>query len=151
MVYAYDAANRIRALTYPSGSVVNYSYDVAGKINRVVLTSNGMDTVLAEQINYQPFGGIESLRYGNGTLLTQQVDTAYRFTGQSTPGSLDLAYSQYDGNGNLLTQIDGASGSSDYSYDALDRLDTATGPFGSRDYGYDLNGNRLALSDGTVT
>jgi len=151
MAYVYDAANRIRTLTYPSGSVVNYSFDMSGQINRVVLTSNGMDTVLAEQITYQPFGGIELLRYGNGTLLTQQVDTAYRFTGQSIPGSLDLAYSQYDGNGNLLMQVDGTSGSSDYSYDVLDRLDTATGPFGSKDYDYDLNGNRLALSDGTVT
>ena len=151
MVYDHDAANRIRTLTYLSGAVVNYSYDMAGQISRVVLTGNGMDTVLAEQISYQPFGGIESLRYGNGTLLTQQVDTAYRFTEQSIPGSLDLAYSQYDGNGNLLTRIDTTSGNSDYRYDALDRLEFATGPFGSRDYDYDLNGNRLALSDGTLT
>ena len=151
MAYDYDAANRIRTVTYPSGSVVNYSYDMAGQINRVVLSSNGMDTVLAEQIHYQPFGSIESLRYGNGSTLNQQVDTAYRLVDQSIPGSLNLDYSQYDGNGNLLTRIDGASGSSDYSYDALGRLASAAGPFGNRVYGYDLNGNRLNLNDGTAT
>jgi len=151
MVYGYDAASRIRTMAYPSGSVVNYSYDMAGQVNRVVLTGNGMNTVLAEQIHYQPFGGIESLRYGNGSMLSQQVDTAYRLTNQSIPGVLDLAYSQYDGNGNLLAKIGGASGSSDYSYDAFDRLDAANGPFGSRGYGYDLNGNRLNLNDGSVT
>jgi len=151
MVYDYDAANRIRTMSYPSGSVVNYSYDMAGQLSRVVLTGNGMDTVLAEQIHYQPFGGIESLRYGNGATLNQQVDTAYRLTDQSVSGALDLAYAEYDGNGNLSTRIDGSSGSSNYIYDALDRLDVATGLFGSRDYGYDLNGNRLSLSDGAVT
>ena len=151
LVYDYDAVNRIRAIAYPSGSVVNYSYNRVGQIGRVVLTGNGVDTVLAEQVHYQPFGMIESLRYGNGVTLNQKVDTAYRLTEQSVPGSQDLVYSQYDGNGNLLTRIDGASGSSDYRYDVLDRLDTAIGPFGSRDYDYDLNGNRITVSDGTVT
>ncbi|MEN8206368.1 MAG: hypothetical protein ABFS24_10175, partial [Pseudomonadota bacterium] len=151
MAYEYDAANRIRTMAYPSGSVVTYSYDTAGQLNRVVLTGNGMDAVLAEQVSYQPFGGIESLLYGNGNTLNQQVDTAYRPGSQSVPGVLDLAYSQYDGNGNLLARVDGTSGNSDYSYDALDRLETAIGPFGSRDYGYDLNGNRLNLNDGVTT
>lgn len=57
---------------------------------------------------------------------------------------LSLTYPTYDANGNLTARTDES-----YTYDALNRLDTASGPFGSRDYGYDKNGNRTML-DGTT-
>jgi hypothetical protein len=35
--------------------------------------------------------------------------------------------------------------------DTYNRLDTASGPFGARDYGYDKNGNRTALDGAAYT
>ena len=134
MVYDYDAANRVRAITYPSGSEVSYLYNATGQVSRIDLTGNEVHTLLAEEVRYAPFGDIVSLRYGNGATLNQSVDTAYRPAGQSVSGALDLVYAQYDANGNLLTRVDGASGSSDYSYDALNRLAAASGAFGTRGY-----------------
>jgi len=151
IAYVYDVANRVRVITYPSGSEVGYSYDATGRVNRIELTANGVQTLLAEEVRYKPFGDIESLRYGNGLTLNQSVDTAYRLTGQSVTAALDFLYTQYDGNGNLLVRTDAASGSSDYHYDALNRLVVATGYSGPRNYSYDPNGNRLSLGDGAVT
>ncbi|MBU1192528.1 MAG: RHS domain-containing protein [Gammaproteobacteria bacterium] len=145
--YTYDAAGRVKTLTYPSGAQVTYGYDAAGRVGSVSLTVNGVTQTLASTISYAPFGPLTSLTYGNGRVLTQTVDTAYRLTAQSIPGVLSLNYPTYDANGNLNTRTDGGQPEG-YTYDALNRLDTATGPFGPRDYGYDKNGNRTML-DGT--
>jgi len=150
--YTYDLANRLKTMTYPSGAVVTYHHDAAGRVSQVDLTVNGQTQSLASSISYSPFGGIETLSYGNGLSLNQQWDTAYRMTGQSVPGVLSLDYPVYDGNGNLIerddtTTIPGVA--STFGYDALDRLDTADGPFGSGwGYDYDLNGNRTLTDEG---
>jgi len=150
--YGYDAASRLRTMTYPSGAVVSYRYNAAGQVSRVDLTADGVTATLASGIGYAPFGAVTSLVYGNGTMLTQDMDTAYRLTTQSVPGAMQLGYTRYDGNGNLGTRTDILSGSSYFTYDTLDRLDTGSGPFGVRDYDYDLNGNRTRLdSDGNTT
>lgn len=147
LTYTYDAAGRVKTLTYPSGAQVTYGYDAAGRVGSVSLTVNGVTQTLASNLAYAPFGPLTGLAYGNGMTLTQTVDTAYRLTAQSIPGVLSLTYPTYDANGNLTTRTDGGQPEG-YTYDALNRLDTATGPFGPRDYGYDKNGNRTLL-DGT--
>ncbi|MGD8619769.1 MAG: RHS repeat-associated core domain-containing protein, partial [Gammaproteobacteria bacterium] len=150
--YTYDAASRVKTIAYPSGAVVTYSYDVAGQVSQVDLMADGTTTTLASGISYAPFGSSTDLVFGNGATLTQGLDTAYRLTSQSVPAVLDLDYALYDGNGNLRIRTDAFSGSSDFSYDTLSRLDTGSGPFGTRDYAYDLNGNRIQLiSDGLIT
>ena len=151
LAYTFDAANRLKTITYPSGAIVTYSHDAAGQVSQVDLTADGATTTLASAISHAPFGGVESLSFGNGVPLSQYRDTAYRLTAQLVPGALDLGYTLYDGNGNLKTRTDTFSSTSAFAYDALDRLDIASGAFGSRDYGYDLNGNRTGLDDGTLT
>ena len=152
LTYAYDAANRLKTITYPSGAEVTYSYDLAGQVSQVDLTEGGTTTMLASGITYAPFGAVEGLTYGNTATLSQSRDTAYRLTDQAVPGALDLDYTVYDGNGNLKVRTDTIqSATSLFSYDALDRLDTAGGPFGNRDYDYDLNGNRTNLISDAVT
>ena len=150
--YTYDFANRLETVTYPSGAVVTYSYDPAGQVSGVDLTVNGQTRSLASNITYAPFGGIEILSYGNGLILTQQWDMAYRLTGQSIPGILSLDYPVYDGNGNLIERDDtttSPSVASTFGYDALNRLDTADGPFGGGwGYVYDLNSNRTQTDEG---
>ncbi|MCW8923896.1 MAG: RHS domain-containing protein [Gammaproteobacteria bacterium] len=152
MAYSYDAANRTRTVTYPSGAIITYGYDAAGQIDQVELTRNGSTVTLAGNITYAPFGDINSLSYGNALSLTQSFDLAYRTTSQNVPAAHNLLYSQYDANGNLQQRDDVISSITDtFLFDSLDRLDTANGAFGVRDYDYDKNGNRTQLDDGTVT
>jgi RHS repeat-associated protein len=144
--YSYDSVGRIKTLTYPSGNVVTYMYDTAGQVNQVNLQQGEQTTTLASGISYAPFGPVTSMTYGNGHTLSQGVDSAYRFTDHTVTGALQLVNSLYDANGNL-NQVDNSltTVSNVYNYDALNRLDTANGTFGSQDFGYDKNGNRLQL------
>jgi RHS repeat-associated protein len=106
---------------------------------------------LAGAIAYVPFGPVSGLTYGNGLVLSQNLDSAYRLTAQSVPGVLERSYPGYDANGNRLAQSDALASASSFSYDPLNRLDTANGPFGSRDYDYDKNGNRTGLIADSAT
>lgn len=153
LFYSYDAASRIKTVTYPSGAVVTYSYDAAGQVSQVDLTANGATQTLASGIRHAPFGPLTELTFGNGVTLTQDLDTAYRLATQSVPGVLERGYTRYDGNGNLETWTDALfGGGSNFAYDTLNRLDSGSGFFGARDYDYDLNGNRTQLvSDGATT
>ncbi len=109
----------------------------------MVLSAGASTYTLASDIEYAPFGGITSLRYGHDKVLSQAYDTAYRLTTQILPGILDLTYERYDANGNLMTRTDrSGKRTGDYSYDALDRLKTDLSPLGTRAYVYDKNGNR---------
>jgi hypothetical protein len=126
--------------------------DAAGQVSGVDLTVAGTTQSLATGLAHAPFGPLTALTYGNGLTLTQTFDTAYRMTAQTIPGVLALTYPQYDANGNLAARDDAlASLTETYAYDTLDRLDAATGPFGSRGYAYDKNGNRTALGGTAYT
>ena len=151
LLYTYTLAGRLKTMTYPSGAVVTYFYDTTGQVRRIRLTRNGTFQPLAYNIQYAPFGPVTALTYGNGKTLAQTWDTAYRLSSQTTTGVLQLDYAQYDPNGNLRQRLDAiASQWSNFAYDPLDRLDTASGPFGGRDYNYDPNGNRIQLVEGTA-
>jgi RHS repeat-associated protein len=143
--YDYDGAGRLSTLDYPSGSRLAYHYDAAGQVSQVDLTVNGITQTLAGNLGYAPFGPLTGVTYGNGLTLSQSLDSAYRMTAQMIPGVLERTYPGYDPNGNRLSQTDTLATPSGFTYDALNRLDTATGPFGTRDYDYDKNGNRTQL------
>jgi RHS repeat-associated protein len=150
MTYSHDAANRVRTVTYPSGAIVTYHYDAAGQVSQVGLEADDSITTLASNISYVPFGSVENLTFGNGTTLMQSFDLAYRMTDQQVPGVLGIGYLLYDANGNLKSRLDSISGMDSFSYDTLNRLETGVGSFGTRDYDYDLNGNRVGLYDGSA-
>lgn len=149
ITYSYDAAARVKTITYPSGAIVAYSYDPMGNVNKVELTQGVTTSVLASNIRYEPFGPLSNLTFGNNLSLSQQFDAAYRITNQSIPNVLDISYSNYDANGNILQRdIDGLVNT--FNYDSLNRLDVASGVFGDRDYDYDKNNNRVMLIEDSV-
>lgn len=142
--YSYDKTGRVKTITYLSDAVVTYSYDAAGQVKRVILDRPGQIPVTlagdTEDIKYYPFGPISSLKYGNGLTLNQIVDQAYQIAGITAGVAIDINTTLYDRNGNLTNRNNGAV--EVFNYDALNRLDDATGDFGSHDYAYDDNGNR---------
>jgi RHS repeat-associated protein len=101
---------------------------------------------------YKPFGPVHSLGFGNGLTLTQAWDDDYHLSGINTSDAgeviQNLSYSD-DPDGNIQTITDNLNGehSQSLGYDDLNRVDSATGNYGSQTYQqYDGNGNR-----GTVT
>src|SRR5262249_14741058 len=58
-------------------------------------------------------------------------------------GNLNLSYDQYDSVGNVGQIGDSRTGMTQtFSYDVLDRLKVASGPYGQVSYDYDVHGNR---------
>ncbi|MCW9058759.1 MAG: DUF6531 domain-containing protein [Gammaproteobacteria bacterium] len=152
--YAYDSVGRVSRITYPSGAEATYHYNAAGQVTGVDLDRPGSPTVTLVQVQSQyPFGPIQFGVFGNAQYRYAYLDSAYRPNWRySGPYQQWInPYNAYDGNGNLLT----FSGSEQpvFQYDALNRLEAATAAtFGSREYGYDQNGNRtLLVSDGQST
>ena len=141
-LYTFETAGRLQTLDYPSGAQLTYSYDSARQISQVDFTVNGQSVTLASNVNYAPFGSLTNVTLGNGLLLNQALDTAYRLTAQTTAGVLERTYPQFDGNGNLLSITDAITSNSTHTYDTLNRLNTSAGPFGNRDYDYDKSSNR---------
>src|SRR5439155_19212216 len=51
---------------------------------------------------------------------------------------------QFDAGGNIMWLTDAVNGSQSFGYDDLNRLKSATGPYGAFTYGYDEIGNLLS-------
>jgi YD repeat-containing protein len=56
--YAYDLANRVTQVTYPSGRLATYSRDAMGRITGITTQANGAATpaTVASGAAYLPFG-----------------------------------------------------------------------------------------------
>jgi RHS repeat-associated protein len=121
LAYAYDAANRLTQVTQGTLGWA-FVYDGAG--NRTQLTQpNGTQTVYS----YLNNNWLSSIAHQNaaGPLLT-------------------IGYT-YDANGNRITQAD-SSGTTTFSYDALNRLSQGIypGTYGTWSWTYDGVGNRTS-------
>jgi RHS repeat-associated protein len=144
--YSYDPASRIASITYPSGSTVTYSRDVAGQITNVATPR----ATVASNITHLPFGPANSWTFGNGVTDARTFDLDYRMTGiqDAVAGAASvqsLAYA-YDLANNLKTITDSVhtGNSQTIAYDALNRLSSATAAdYGAFTYTYDKVGNRL--------
>lgn len=142
--YSYNGADRPTGMTLPSGRSITYDYDPSGRIQDV--TSNASEP-LATQIDRLPFGPSLTMTLGNGIARTRTYDLDYRIQGMDDAGVLSRNYA-IDAVDNITAITDGISPavSQLFTYDALDRLDFATGNYGDKSYTYDGIGNRLSLT-----
>ncbi len=92
--YGYDNADRIANIIYPSGKIVSYVYDTAGRVEEVSLDDAGVVTTLASNISYLPLGPLASLDFGNVLSVTRNHDLAYRLTDQTTANTQTLQFSR---------------------------------------------------------
>lgn len=141
----YDSYGRVQTFTYPSGRVISYGYDAAGKVQEIRV--NGQ--IAMTNISYAPFGGVQSWAWGNAQSYARTYDANGRMTsftlGDATR-SLD-----WDAASRLRNvQETGTTTSTIASsgYDNQDRLISHSTPTSSYGYGYDLNGNRASFSVG---
>jgi len=149
--YNYDKAGILTGTTYPDGRVITYELDAVGRVAKVTTNENRM---VAENIDYYPFGPVRSLTYGNGVRLTRGLDQLYWITSIAAGGALDLEYPDPDPVGNITTITDKREPdkSQSFVYDALYRLKRADGVYGTIAFPeYDKVGNRLKKTIGDET
>jgi RHS repeat-associated protein len=154
--YAYDGSSRIASIAYPSGTAVAYARDSMGRITSMTAEARGgaQPAPVVSKIAYQPFGQPNALTFGNGVAEMRSFDLDYRMTALADAGKAaiqGLTYA-YDAANNVRSIVDAVTSGNSQSlgYDALDRLTSATGGYGSLGYTYDSNGNRLTDTRGGV-
>jgi RHS repeat-associated protein len=156
--YSYNHADRLVSMTYPSGAIVTYGRDAAGRITGVMArpTATAAETTLVSDVDYLPFGPATRLTFGNGRTLDRSYDANYGIDAvtDSAVDGVDLDYT-LDAIGNVTglaeRQASGTTASRTIDYDALDRLtalkDGATTVQG---FSYDATGNRLSRTEGST-
>lgn len=139
--YLY-ANGRLDAMLYPSGRVVAYTYDAAGRVAGIGTSApNGPAQAVVSLVQYHPFGGVKAFIHGNGLTHQRPLDAEGRLAGYSVGGQTrSLGY-------DLASRIV-ALGANSFAYDSLDRLVGAAVTQGSYGYSYDANGNRTAMTVG---
>jgi YD repeat-containing protein len=152
--YRYDKASRIASVIYPSGWTAGYSRDAMGRITAVAATPPGGAAVpVAGSIAYQPFGPLAGLAYGNGIDETRDYDLDYRLTKLKDAGKSASRIASYGYNAadDVLSIADTLFGTQGFTYDALDRLKSASGFYGNPQFRYDPVGNLLRTTNGSAT
>jgi RHS repeat-associated protein len=168
--YAYNLAGEPTSLTYPSGRVVQQSFDAIGRLCAVGTSGStcSTGTTYVTGFSYNTAFQVTSFNYGNGVTAAlgfspdrlQLTSLAYT-KGASTLFSLNYSYGAPGSNdgqiAGITDNVDGGR-SVAYSYDALYRLANAT-TTGSASYPkwglsmtYDRYGNRYQqnISSGCV-
>ncbi len=153
--YVYVPSGRLRSMTYPDGSVVDYEYDALGQASSLAVTPvGGARQVLLRDTNLLPFGPQQSWTYGNGRTLDSSFDMDYRPVSISDGrDGLDVRLG-FDSVGNITSLADKVplDQGAVLNYDALGRLtafkDAQTG-VAIEQYSYDATGNRLTFSNAT--
>ncbi len=148
--YRYDAYGRLDRITYPSGRLVNYSFDTQGRINDITTTSTLATFTAVQTTQYAPFGGATGLTLGNGFTAHRAIDLDSRIASYSL-GNATMSLG-YDPDSRLTSaQESGTTVSRIFDYDPLDRLIHTQVPSAVYDYSYDAVGNRLTEKVGLTT
>jgi YD repeat-containing protein len=150
--YAYDEADLLTATTYPSGRTVDYTRNVLGQITTVESTYGGTTVTVADDVEYEPFGPLAGLTFGNSLVLNRTFDQQYRLADQVTGPVQDLAFT-LDAAGNIDAIADSVNAglSQGFAQDALHRVTTDAGSYGTKNFTYDAVGNRLTRVHGAAT
>ena len=157
-IYAYNLSDRLTQITYPSGHVISYTRGNTGNVTAVTYRPalGSSPTTVALNITYKPFGPLSQISFRNNLASTYSYDQDYRLTGIVTSGAgtnvqnLTIAYNGVDDITSITDNLD-SSRSQTFTYDKLYRLTQAAGNYGTVDYTYDADGNRLTRATGGVT
>ena len=77
--FNYDAAGHVASIIYPSGWTLSYTRNGMGRATGLSLQApnNGVTLPVVSNIAYQPFGPVNSLKFGNGITETRTYDLDY--------------------------------------------------------------------------
>ncbi|MEZ5901186.1 MAG: hypothetical protein R3D51_17030 [Hyphomicrobiaceae bacterium] len=146
-------------ITYRSGRIVLYDRDSVGRINKVSTKQNsGASSVtVIDNVTYQPISNlIKSLTYGNGLAETdahtQDYEQSQCTVTNGATTVMGLTFGRTD-NLNITSIGDTVTSANNQSlgYSAANRLNSASGIYGSQSWTYDGVGNRTSETFGGVT
>lgn len=164
--YTYNVDGSMASLTYPSGRVINYTYnnaqqqvsvvDITGSTNYVTGATYAPNGALASAVHGQVSGGFagitETYTYNNRL----QIATHSASSSSGTALSHTYSYDQGSGvnNGNIVSIANNVNTgrSQSFTYDNLNRLASAQSAATSgadcwgNSYGYDRYGNLLNVT-----
>ena len=156
----YTSANRLAAMTYPSGAIVTYLRDANGQITGVSSkpTASAAQVTLVSNVTYLPFGPLNTLTFGNGRVLTKAYDQNYgidKVSDAATGGISEDFTLDVVGNVNKIVERTNATANATrtFTYDGQDRLTALkNGTAVVQGFTYDATGNRLSkVLSGTTT
>jgi RHS repeat-associated protein len=173
MSYSYGRNGTLLSETYPSGRVVTNTVDDTGQLSKVTSQETSQpERTYAQNFVYNSAGAIERLRLGNSRWENYQYNNRLQVTqiglgasvGDTSLLKLDFEYNStgnHDNNGALLKQTITLPGTTtvltqSYTYDALNRLQSATEMFGSsqswkQTFVFDRFGNRTFNTTSSAT
>ncbi len=131
MSYVYDLAGNQTSESYPSGRMIQTSYDAAGRIASVSGQKTGEPSrTYAAGFSYAPHGAVSQFTYGNGLIEQTSFNTRLQPTSITVssnpfpylPFSISLNYGTTTNNGNVLSQTISSVGTQSYTYDEVNRL-----------------------------
>ncbi|HLA74959.1 MAG TPA: RHS repeat-associated core domain-containing protein [Gammaproteobacteria bacterium] len=135
--YTYNGQGQLASITYPSGKVIQYSYN-QGQVSAIAVAAQP----LLNNVQHQPFGAAKNWQWGNGVNYTRQFDQDGRLVSYVLGTSMrTLSYDAADRITGMTIPVNQS-----LSYDSLDRLIQYSTPTTNQSYSYDSNGNRTALS-----
>ncbi len=149
----YDGADRVASLTYPNNLQVKYVYNGPwlSQVYEGTLPNPTVSYALAQ--SYTALGQPGTVTYGNGVVTTYSYSQASNptcsavnfqlctlVTAKGSTTYQNLTYG-YDAGGNITAITDTILGNQAFGYDGLDRLTSASGPYGSQTYAYSQLGN----------
>jgi len=150
--YAYDTLDRLETITYPSSRVVTYGWDDRNWLESLT-GEEGSGVAYLPVITYHNTGAPDLVTFANGVTTDYSIDDRYRLDGIVTLGLMNIGI-EYDYASNVETWTDylPPGKSKSFGYDALDRLTSAMGMWGSLGFTYDELGNRetRTLNDETT-
>lgn len=140
------ATGQMASMTYPSGMVLTYSYDTAGRVVAITRQSpGGSASPLLSQISYTPFGPVASWLAGNGATYTRTYDLDGRLTAIAMPAGRTMNLS-YDSGYRITRITETGLAAKSYTYTSADRIATYTNGTQVTSYYYDAVGNRTQSS-----
>ncbi|MBN1649487.1 MAG: VCBS repeat-containing protein [Spirochaetales bacterium] len=161
MTYTYDQMDRISTITYPDGEVVTYSYLNDGNLDSLKGVIGGCQNTYLNSTSYEPDGKISQTMLGDNVVAVDYTynDSTFRLEEiLANNGSIMNYHYVYDDVGNITYKTDYHNRNYDesYTYDYLNRLDTATsstGYYGKIDYEYNSINNitKKTYNDNTGT
>jgi RHS repeat-associated protein len=150
--YAYDDAGNQVSQTSPTGVVSTAAYNAVGE--ETSSTDGARNTT---DYAYNLDGDLVKTTLPDGTATTATYDLAGRQTGQAdldaSGSTIRSESATYTPDGQVATATDYRGDTTTYNYDAMGDLTSQVQPVSASksitvSYGYDLDGNQTALTDG---
>jgi RHS repeat-associated protein len=140
------ATNQITAITYPSGAVIGYAYDYAGRVQSISALGS---TVLAG-ITYNADNQVTGWTWGNGIRYQRTYDAFGRLS--SYPLATMTRTLSYDNAGRITAFSHPNPGLNQaFGYNGFDQLTQHGLQSAAHAYVYDPNGNRILRTTGGIS